>query len=105
MKSYLSDKKQLVNVSQKAAVGANRAMAEHWMYDTILQEDTTLRYAASKVSRGQLGEPLHECWLKDMVKSCGTKVLLVNTFASGSHEIEAAAIKGKHVNGGCEQQR
>ena len=84
---------KIVNVSQKAAFGAKRAMDEHWKYDKIEQEDTALRYAASKVSRGQLGEPLHECWLKDMVKSCGTKVLLVNAFASGSHEIEAAAIR------------
>ena len=84
-----------LSVSRKAAFGAKRALDENWKYDKLEQPETGLRFAASKVSRGQLGEPLHECWMKDLVKTCNTKVLYICSFGSGSAEIEAAALNVK----------
>ena len=38
---------------------------------------------------------MHEVWLRDFVKACGTKVLYVCEFAHGAGEVAKAAISSK----------
>ena len=53
------------------------------------------RYEANKISRGQLGVGLHETWIRDIAKSCGTKALYICDFAHGVGEVARAAVTSK----------
>ena len=67
----------MMDLSTKAALGAQH-----------------LRHF-NKVGRAQFGEPLHEAWMKDIIKHCGTKVMYVCDMMHGSGEIMKAAINAK----------
>ena len=54
-----------------------------------------VRYAANKVSRAQLGTGLHEVWINDLIRHCGTKALYICDFAHGAGEVMKAAAKCK----------
>ena len=84
-----------VECSKKAAFGAKRAMSQTWKYDKVLQQESGTRFAASKISRGQLGEGLHEEWMKDLIRTCNTKVLYICTYGSGPCEVDVAALHVK----------
>jgi hypothetical protein len=86
------------HVSRKAAQQAKRAMAEGWSHTSVNSgsaDPISHRYAAAKVSRGQLGEEIHALWIKDLIKHCGTKVLLICDLAHGSAEIQKAVVDAK----------
>ena len=82
-------------VSKANAQAAKRAMIDNWAYNKEVQRDVSQRFAASKVSRCQLGVELHKEWLKDMVKTCGKKCLLINDFHHGSAEVMKACMDVK----------
>ena len=63
---------QFVGVSQKLALQARRAMAEGGSFTNIVQSERCQRFAASKVSRSQLGSGLHETWIRDQQGFCGS---------------------------------
>ena len=52
-------------------------------------------FAASKVSRGQLGEGLHQEWMNDLVRVCNTTVMFIGTIGSGPHEVDIAGLNIK----------
>ena len=54
-----------------------------------------VRYASNKVSRAQLGIGLHEVWINDLIRHCGTKALYICDFAHGAGEVMKAAAKCK----------
>ena len=60
-----------------------------------MARDASQRFAASKISRCQLGVELHKEWLKDLVKTCGKKCMLVNDFHHGSAEVLKACLDVK----------
>jgi hypothetical protein len=84
-------------VSKKIALQARRAMAERGMMDTTTAAvgATCARYAGNKIARAQLGTGLHEVWLRDFIKTCGTKVLYVCDYAHGAGELAKATISAK----------
>ena len=86
---------QFLTISKKAQQQAKRAMSEDWKWDKALNADSNPRFAAAKLTRSQLGTGLHQAWITDLIKTCDTKVLSVCTFASGSAEVEVAALGAK----------
>ena len=48
-------------------------MVDDWKFDSTERENQGQRFAASKVSRGQLGSGLHQVWMKDLAVACGKK--------------------------------
>lgn len=85
-----------ISVSKKLAQQARRAIAERGVFE--LSESAAAvgaRYVGSRISKGQLGVGLHEVWLRDIVKACGTKVLYVCDFAHGAGEVAKAVISTK----------
>ena len=84
-----------INVSRKAAAQATRMMAEDGKFEKLFQDCGTQRGAGAKVSRGQLGSEVHDVWLRDIIKTCGTKALYVCDFAHGAGEVGRAAISSK----------
>ena len=53
------------------------------------------RYAANKITRAQLGVGLHDVWIRDFIKHCGTKCLFVCDMMHGPGEVMKAAINAK----------
>ena len=82
-------------VNKASARAAKRAMTDNWRYDKEILRDASQRFAASKVSRCQLGVELHKEWVKDLVKTCGKKCMLVNDFHHGSAEVMKACLDVK----------
>ena len=67
-------------------------MQDDWKYEGADIVDTSQRFAASKVARGQLGPGLHDMWLKDVISTCGDKCVYANHLIHGGGEIGDAAI-------------
>ena len=86
---------QFVQVTKKAAFGAKRAMDVDWKCDKISQPESNTRFASSKVSRGQLGDGLHQEWMKDLVRVCNAKLMYICVYGSASGEIEVASLNVK----------
>ena len=84
-----------VKVSKKICMQAKRAMQEHYSFDSSERDLQGARFAASKVSRAQLGTAIHEVWMKDILTTCGVKCMTVNDYAHGSGEVQAAAVNCK----------
>ena len=82
-------------ISKKLAMAAKRAMQDDWKYEGADTVDTSQRFAASKIARGQVGSGLHEMWLKDIISTCGKKCLYINNLIHGSGEIGDATISAK----------
>jgi hypothetical protein len=77
---------------------AKRIMAERGQMETSTSEaigSCGVKYGMNKVCRGQLGSGLHGMWIRDMIKCCGTKALLICDFAHGAGEIMKACISAK----------
>ena len=79
---------------------AKRKMAEHGMMDfstkaAVGATGAGVRYAANKIVRAQLGVGLHDVWIRDFIKSCGVKCLLVCDMIHGPGEVMKAAIIAK----------
>ena len=53
------------------------------------------RFAAAKITRGQLGEGTHQMWITDFIEHCRAKRLLINDFAHGVGEVEMSAVDAK----------
>ena len=70
-------------------------MQEHYSFDSSERQPQGARFATSKIARAQLGTGTHEVWMKDVLKTCGVKCMLVCDYAHGSGEVEAAAINCK----------
>ena len=70
-------------------------MAEGGSFTNVVQSERCQRFAASKVSRSQLGSGLHETWIRDLLKTCTTKALYICDFAHGTGEVAKAAITSK----------
>ena len=83
---------QFLSISKKAAYGAKQAMEQGWKFDKTGQVSGALRFATSKVSRGQLGEGIHQVWIKDLVRVGNTKIFFICTSAFGPVEVEAARL-------------
>ncbi len=64
-------------------------------FEQNVRQDVSQRFAASKVARAQIGPGLHEVWLKDIIKTCGTKAVYVCDFAQGSAELQKAVVACK----------
>ena len=65
-----------IKVSKKFATQSKRIMAEKGMLDNTSVSVAAVgvagpvRYATSKIARGQLGSGLHQVWMKDIIKHC-----------------------------------
>ena len=86
---------QFARISKKISMQAKRAMSDHYTFDASVQEQQGQRFAASKVSRGQMGITTHEMWMKDVITNCGVKAVMFCDYAHGSSEIQCAAINCK----------
>ena len=84
-----------IKISKKLSMQAKRAMTDHYTFDSSVCEQQGQRFAASKVSRGQMGIPAHEIWMKDIITHCGMKAVMFCDYAHGSSEIQCAAINCK----------
>ena len=93
-----------VKVSKKFATQSKRIMSEKGMLDDksisgaavgAAGPSGPVRYAVNKIARGQLGSGLHEVWIKDLIKHCGTKALVICDFAHGVGEVMKAAVNCK----------
>jgi hypothetical protein len=82
-------------ISKKIANQSRRVMSEGWGFEQNIRQESSGRFASSKVSRAQLGSGLHELWLKDIIKACGTKAIYVCDFAHGSAELQKAVLAAK----------
>ena len=82
-------------VSRKAANQCKRALIESWKYEGASTVDSSQRFAASKISRQQVGVGLHETWLKDIMATCGKKCVYVVNLAHGPGEVGEAVISSK----------
>ncbi len=80
-------------VSRKVALQAKQAMANGWSFQE--EQVQALRNVSTKVTRGELGTGLHAHWLRDLVKTCNRRVLLINDFIMGSGEVALAAVGAK----------
>ena len=90
-----------IRVSKKFATQSKRTMAEKGMLDNTSVSVAAVgvagpvKYSTSKIARGQLGSGLHQVWMTDIIKHCGSKVLFVCDFAHGVGEVMKAAIDCK----------
>ena len=84
-----------IKISKKLSMQAKRAMTDHYTFDSSVCEQQGQRFAASKVSRGQMGIPTHEIWTKDIITHCGVKAVMFCDYAHSSSEIQCAAINCK----------
>ena len=87
-----------IPVSRKLAMQSKRTMAEKGRLDTSMSAAVGaagVRYAGNKVGRAQLGGGLHQCWMNDLIKHCGTKVFYLCDFAHDVGEVMKAAINCK----------
>ena len=67
-------------------------MVDYYTLDSSASEQQGQRFAASKVSRGQMGVLTHEMWMKDLITNCGVKAVMFCDYAHASAEIQCAAI-------------
>ena len=81
---------EYVSISRKVAMNAKMKMQEHWEFEVA--RGTSVYQCASKVGRGQLGTDTHEHVLKDLVKTCSRRVLVVNDFMRASGEVGIATV-------------
>ena len=89
------------NCTRKCAVKARRDLENGWEFKDAMLGAAS--YAQNKVCRGQLGTVFYESLLKDVVKHCTRKVLLVNDFIAGCGEVGVAAIGAKVSQEAAEQ--
>ena len=78
-----------VIASRKEAARARREMMQGWSFDS---KTTSCKYNNSSVVQGQLGAQAVEVVLRDLVKTCTRKVLLVNGMVAGVGETALAAL-------------
>ena len=64
-------------------------MMQGWSFDS---KTTSCKYNNSSVVQGQLGAQAVEVVLRDLVKTCTRKVLLVNGMVAGVGETALAAL-------------
>ena len=76
-----------MSMTKASAMQAKKQMQEGWAWDKEVVRDKGQRFAACKINRCQLGVELHNSWLRDLAKTCGKKVMLVNDFHHGSGEV------------------
>ena len=87
-----------INVSRKLATQAKRIMAEQGSMDMTTRSvvgDSGVRFATNKITRAQLGGGLHDMWIRDFIKTCGTKSLYLCDFSHGGGEIVRSAVNAK----------
>ena len=87
-----------INVSRKLAAQAKRIMAEQGSMDMTTRSvvgDSGVRFATNKITRAQLGGGLHDMWIRDFIKTCGTKSLYLCDFSHGGGEIVRSAVNAK----------
>ena len=85
---------EFVGISKKTAMLARRALAEGWSFAGTTTASPN--YNQSKVARGQLGAGLYTYIIKDLLRNCNRKVLVVNDLIAGCGEIGVAAVGAKN---------
>ena len=81
--------KSFVVASRKEATRARRELMQGWSFDSKM---VSCKYNNTSVVQGQLGEKTLEILLRDFVKTCTKKVLLVNDMVAGIGETALAAL-------------
>ena len=74
-------------------------LMEGWSFDSKM---TSCKYNGSSVVQGQIGQNTVEIMLKDFVKTCTKKVVLVNDMVAGIGETALAALGARLSDEACE---